>query len=740
MVRARPDPGRATARRTSRRRSKPASPLCDFLRTYRDQIIDEWTQRVKVLAPARKLSRAAIVDHLPTILDRVADIVEASHSGRATAIGDLPEGHAVDRLARGFDLDQIVTEYSLLRRTILDLWEQRVGMSLNVAELRNLDAALDDSIAQSVIRYARVREKLFRALDRVSEAALGSADLDAFLRDLLLAALEGTASVDTCAVFLLEDDVLRLRAAVGFEEELPPGYSLAIGEGFSGHVSKVGQPVFLPEAWSNPLVISPVLRRRNVRAIYGVPMISEGKAIGVAQIGSVTASDFSDEDKLLFRTVVSRATSGVVKAQILADLRRTEAAQRFLSDATRQLAESFDYEQTLAKVAHLAVPVIADWCLVDLLEDGKVRRVSVAHSDPEKEALARELALRYPIDLAQPTGIARVLRTGVSDWQPETSDDALRSAARESEHVRTFAELGSKSYIVVPIVSRDRVLGTITLVSVEAQRRYSEVDLRVAEDLGRRVGMALENARLYREAQDAVDVRERVLAVVSHDLRNQLGVVTAAARLLAQRMADSHVEPPEVSRTIDRILRTTRSMQQLLGDLLDIASIRAGRVSFEPRACPLKTMLIEACDSHESLARDKVVTLKSRFKDADIDVFCDRDRVLQALSNLLGNAIKFCKAGDAVLLSADVRPSEAVVSVSDTGPGIPPDALETIFDAYGTAGVSGAVGTGLGLYITKRIVERHGGRIWVDSKVGVGSTFFFTLPRTEPAAETVERT
>jgi signal transduction histidine kinase len=710
---------------------EPTRRLADFLRTHRTPIIGEWAKRVKQLTRARQLSENALIDHLPGILDRIADAVEASGAAESPALGGLPDDHAVDRLARGFDLDQIVEEYALLRRAILDLWEMEGGTIIDVTELRKLEAAFDESITQSTLRYAKARERLLKALDRVSAAALGSADLEVFLHDLLHATLEGTESVDTGVVLLREGDVLRVRAAVGLEEELERTYSVTMGEGFAGHVAQVGRPVFLPDASTSPVVKSPVIRGKGIRALYGVPLMREGKAIGVAHIGSLTASEFSDEDKLLFRMIVSRATAGVVKAQILADLRRAEAAQRFLSDASRELALSLDYDATLAKIAHFAVPVIADWCVVDLLEGTTLRRVSVAHADPEKEILAAELERRYPTDLNAATGVANVLRTGVAEWAPDITEDALAAAARDSTHLEALRQLGLKSYIVAPIVSHERVLGTIALVTAESRRRYSDSDLRLAEDLGRRVGMALENARLYREAQEAIAVRERVLAVVSHDLRNQLGVLTTAARVL-ERHADASgvAEGGDARKTIDRMQRTTAGMQRLVDDLLDMSSIQAGRLSLNRTAQALRPVLKEACESFQAVAHEKGVrlTIPPHVSD-DIRVVCDCDRILQALGNLLGNAVKYCKAGDEVTLDAREDATDVVVSVRDTGPGIPADEVETIFDAYRTMERRGTTGTGLGLYITKRIVERHGGRLWVESQPGIGSTFSFTLPR-----------
>ena len=705
----------------------PHLALWKFLRARQDQIVVDWAQRMRSLSPAHDLSDAAIVDHLPQIVGRIADLIESMHTGETVSLGDLPKDHAVDRLGRGFDLDQIVTEYGFLRRSVLDLWESEVGPAIDLRELRKLDLALDESVRQAAVRYAEAREKLMKALDRIAEAAFAPGDLDLFLENLLRVMLDSMESVDTAVVLLRERDLLRVRAAVGLEHDLDSAFSMTIPEGFAGHVAAAREPLLFRHAAEDPRIISPAIRAKGVRALYGVPLMRGDKVIGVAHIGSLTASEFSEEDKLLFRSMASRATSVVVKAQLLADLRRTESAQRFLSEASRQFAQSLDYEGTLKKVARLAVPAIADWCVVNLVQDGQLRRVAIAHTDPNKEKLAQELHERYPSKADDPTGIQNVIRTRRPEWHSEIADADLAALARRPEHLHMLRALGLKAYIIVPIVSREQALGTIALLTAESGRRYSEADLLVAEDLANRAATAIENARLYREAQNAVQIRERVLAVVSHDLRNHLAVISMGADLLRARVATLK-ETADLEKPVQTIRRTASHMEHLLSDLLDMASIRAGQLSIELERVAVKPLLIESCDSHEPIACDKGLRLRSELAIHDVDVSCDRRRILQVLGNLLGNAIKFGEAGDSVTLRAEVRDRDVVVGVSDTGPGIPPDAIQDIFDPYRTVAGQSQGGTGLGLYISRGIVERHGARLWVESDVGIGTTFYFTLP------------
>lgn len=706
---------------SDRARVEQATPLLSrFLRSHQDEIIRVWKERMRTIPQAQELSDSAIVDHLPQILRLAADYMEALDSGRSVSFGDFPDAHALDRLGLGFDIHQVVDEYGLLRRTILDVWESSIGFPLIPSEIRSLGTALDNMLTRAARRFADAREALLKALDRVSEAALASSDVESFLQRLVRAMLEGAGSIDTCVILLREGDTLRVRAAVGLEQEL--GRTYPASEGFAGQVAIEGRPISLRDASTDPMVVSPVLKGR-VHALYGVPMMRDGKVIGVAHMGSLTAFEFSDEEKLLFRTMVSRATGGVVKAQILADLERTEAAQRFLAEASKQFAASLDYEQTLAKIAHLAVPTIADWCMVDLADTQAIRRVSVAHVDPQKVQLANELERRYPTDPEATFGAPQVMRTGTPEWRSEISDADLVAAARDADHLTLLRELGLRSYIVVPIASHQRVLGTVALITAESRRRYSEADLHVAEDLASRAAVAIENARLYREAQRAIVAREKVLAVVSHDLRNQLGVVAMAAEL-ARRKASA---APDIGKPLDTIRRTADSMQHLVADLLDMGAIQAGRLAIDLRRIALRPILEQACEMYRPTAVAKGLELRLE-PSPDVDVLGDANRILQVVGNVIGNAIKFTDSG-LITIDATVSEDEATVAIHDTGHGIAGEDATRIFDPYQTSNTNGNAGTGLGLFITKGIIERHGGRIWVDSVAGKGATFFFTLPR-----------
>lgn len=838
----------------------PTRRLGPFLRESRDVLLTSWTARVRALSPARELARPVLVDHVPKIVLRIADALDAGEVGRVR-LGGAPTQHALDRLAHGFDLEAVIKEYSVLRQCILEHWEATVSGAIDVAQLRELEAALDACVTESTVSYSRTRERMLKAVNRIAEAADGTSDLEPFLARIASATLDTTEAADTVAVFLREGDTLRMRAAVGVEEEVERGFSVRIGEGLAGEIAASGQPMVLRDACEDPRTQSSALREKGVHALYGVPLQYRGDVIGVAYMGSRSAYEFSDEDQLLFRSMASRATSVIVQTQLVADLERAvsdrdrlvallsaegvrleqilnqiptgvliaeapsgelsllnERAQeilgrrlapaerpadfdgwqpfhldgrsyaredlprvralrgervvdefkvrrpdgswvvvrahaapvedrggairsavvafedvsgqkryedmlRFLSEAGHALVRSIDYETTLERIARITVPAIADWFVVDMLRDGELASVVVAHSDPAKVNVAKAYRRRFPPDLAAPYGVAKVLREGAPELFQDIPDALLAAAAGGEEQLRIARELGMRSAMVVPLTVAGRTIGVVSLVSAESGRRFDHHDLEVAQGLADRAALAIENARLFREAERAIKLREDVLAVVSHDLRNPLASVAMSAGLLLRGEADARRRKP-----LEIILRATGRMERMIGDLLDMASVQAGRLAVVREVHELAPILVEAADLARPLATAKDQDLAAELHIGEARVRVDRERALQLLANLLGNAKKFCPRGGRITLRARIVGGEVECSVADTGPGIPEHAVGRVFDPYFSVERETKAGVGLGLFISKAIVEAHGGRIWVENHPGAGATFCFTLP------------
>lgn len=397
-------------------------------------------------------------------------------------------------------------------------------------------------------------------------------------------------------------------------------------------------------------------------------------------------------------------------------------ARRFLDDATRLLNRTLDVRETLEELAQLAVPDLADWCVVDLLEGDQLEHVAIVHRDEaRRDAAQRFLRTTHP-DPAREVGAWNTVRSG----RPLMLADVPPAVLAQFTPVRRalLEELGFRSWLGVPLVARGTPIGVIHLIMSDSGRRYRDSDLEIAIELGQRAGVAVDNARLYREARTAIRVRDDVLAIVSHDLRTPLGAIDLGSGLLLQHLGGD----PRARKHIDVIRRSTDRMDRLIDDLLDMASINAGKLAIQPREADAVQLLTEVVDLHEALAAERGITLVRRWQLDDLVLFVDRDRIAQAFGNLLGNAIKFCAPGDVIEVRGERVAGAVRFAVADTGPGIARGDLPHIFEPYWSGRGGKKTGTGLGLFITRAIIEAHGGRIEVDAQEGAGATFSVTLP------------
>jgi signal transduction histidine kinase len=397
---------------------------------------------------------------------------------------------------------------------------------------------------------------------------------------------------------------------------------------------------------------------------------------------------------------------------------------RFLAEASRLLAESIDYEATLKTVARLAVPGIADWCVVDLLQaDGALARVAIEHRDPVRRELAHRLRECFAPRVDATSGPANVARTGRTEFATALSDSVLRQIAPEPERVRLLSQLGMHSYISVPLTTRDRTLGTITFFT-EAPRIFQTDDVLMAEDLARRAATAIDNARLYDEAMRAARARDEMLAIVTHDLRTPLAAIMTAAAL--QQTIPDDEDRGRVRARAETIQRSARHMNRLIRDLTDLGQIDAGRFAIEPTSRDVTPLIRHVVDTLQPVAARQGSEIRIDVVGTVPRIVCDGDRVIQVLSNLASNAIKV--GAPSVTIRLEARGPDVLFTVSDTGPGISPEDLPFMFERYWRARGAHYKGTGLGLPISKGIVDAHGGRIWVESQLGIGTRFFFTLP------------
>jgi PAS domain S-box-containing protein len=428
-------------------------------------------------------------------------------------------------------------------------------------------------------------------------------------------------------------------------------------------------------------------------------------------------------DAAISKIEVGRETLLTVSLRDVSERKRAADEQRLLAEIGRLLVSAGpDYECLLADVANVLVGSLADWCTVDIVQAGNVQRLRLVHADPAMAATCAALE-RYPAVRKRLSPIAQVLETHGSVLMSEVASGWLESIAESAEHLNLMRAFDPGSLIVVPLMARGQTLGTLGL---GRSRRYNQDDLRLVEQLAGRVALAVDNARLHEALARAVRARDEVLGIVAHDLRSPLNSIVLHAQLM-RRQRD-----PEGA--IVGIRSAATRMDHLIQDLLDVTRLEAGeRLSVDQRSVDTGSLLAEVVEHHRATIADRRVSVEVTGDVAS--VWADRARLLQVFDNLLGNAIKFCRGR--ISLGSAAQDEDVLLWVADDGPGIPTDALPQVFDRFWQSTRGDRRGAGLGLSIVKAIVEAHGGRVWAESEVGIGTKFFVSLsrpPRSEASA------
>jgi PAS domain S-box-containing protein len=445
----------------------------------------------------------------------------------------------------------------------------------------------------------------------------------------------------------------------------------------------------------------------------------------------------------------------------VSEVKHTERWLRLLADAGSLLSASLDYQATLQAVAALAVPVLADWCAVDILdESGELQRIALQFPGDAKDGAAVDPRLRRPGYADETPGPTPIMRTGeprmVSELTPDELDRVADSEGWDAEYRGAIGLLGLQSLILVPLIARERTLGVLTLATAESGRRYNGQDLSVAELLARRVALAVENSLLYAEAQRAITARDRFLALAAHELLTPITIVrgySEAVTRTVQRAMDE--DPDAVTVTVDgpRLRRALTSLSQagqrltsLVHDLLDVSRLQHGTLalSFEPidrsavAASVLESVQVQRGEGRYSEA----VTLTADLPDeGHITGTWDRLRIEQVLFNVVDNAMKYSPDGGEVHLRLSIENGEAHVEVSDHGIGVAPEQLDTIFEPFHRSPRAGehATGFGMGLAVCREIVRGHDGSISAESDgEGQGTTIRITLPGARLVAAPVD--
>jgi PAS domain S-box-containing protein len=719
--------------------------------------------------------------------------------------------------------------------------EPEVVLAMELA--RRAALAVDNAMLFSREREARAHAEeavaRLRQLEAISEAALTHLDLDRLLANLL----DGVRTVmkaDTSVVLLLDEtgDELVASWSRGLEEEVEARVRVPVGKGFAGRVAATLQPVYIPDV-RRADVVNPLLVKRGLIALLGVPLLVEGRLLGVLHVGSVKARVFTKDDERTLQLLSDRIALAIEQARLYEAERAASRRLEFIAEASELLGSTLDFDTALERLGELVVPYLADWCVVDIVRDGRLERVAVAHTDPELNAAGFEFQERFPPSPDAAHGPGHAVATGQGELIAEVTDEHLRAAAGgDEELLAALREIGMTSLICAPLVARGRVLGAITLLSDRPSRLYESADLVTAEELARRVAAAVDNTLLFAEAErraDAARVLEHIgdgvfmldrdgavrlwnrtaeavtgldaaavvgrqavdaipgwaaiaenvpvaetpagaaqaetlplelpgrevwlsiagvgfaegtvyafrdltsdraleelrsdfVSTVSHELRTPLAAIYGAALTLQRE--DLPLDETQRANLLSVIATESDRLARTVNDILWASRLDADRVqvdlgTHDPRE--LARTVVEAARVH----LPENVRLDFRCQGDLPPIVADPDKVRQVLTNFVDNAVKYSPDGGTVEIELSRRDHAVRFSVSDKGLGIPPSDQRRIFDKFYRVDPNltrGVGGTGLGLYISRELVRRMNGTIWVDSREGSGSVFSFELP------------
>ena len=588
-------------------------------------------------------------------------------------------------------------------------------------------------------------ETRIRVLAEASELLASSLDYEATLSTLARSCVPEIA--DWCSVEIVEAggrtqlavahvDPEKVEQARELRRRYPPDPESPRGV---SQVLRTGTPVMGEIADSEIAAVARdpeherLLRSLGLRSYLIAPIALRGRILGALTLVNAEAERcFGPADLEMTQELASRAAQAIENARLYRDAqqarREAEAAADRLAVLARlgeAIAESLEPDRALQQLARLAVQGLADYAVAYRLEDGAVRRAALAHADPDRQPLVEELVQAGPPALDDSYGAGAVLRTGEAMMVSDIPEELLERATQNGTHLELVRRLAPRSSIIVPLAARGRTLGALALATTDhSGKRYDQDDLTFAQEMANRAALLVDNARLFFRAQEATRARDEMLSVVSHDLRNLLGTMTTAIDLL-------ELDPPEDRRARTRasLRRAANQMSKLLDDLLDVAQIEAGKLALSRKRFELGSLFAEILSLHGPVAEYQGIRIDRRLPGARFEIDADRNRLAQALSNLVDNALKFTPEGGQVTMAAELDGGEVRISVSDTGPGIPPEKLPHLFDRFWRADLDANRGTGLGLTIARGIVEAHGGVIQVASHPGEGTRFTLVLPR-----------
>ncbi len=655
--------------------------LARLLETRREEILQRWMKRVEGRLASSGLSRPELRDSLPEFLQEIVAELRRQEPHEppesSPQVAAVAEEHGKQRYRLGSNINAVIWEYSLLRDVLLEII-QETGNSLAVAQWSVISHAITTGIAEAVSHFAAEREKALRESEARLRAIIDQASAFIYLKDA-----EGR--------YLLANTL--------WEKTFHGGRDVR---------GKTDHEVF-------PRKTADELRANDLQVLRSNTSMEAEEQHGARTYLSLKFPLVDGEGR-------PYAVCGI--STDITEKKRTQAAREFFLEAGRVLSGSLELNATLRGLASLVAERLADYCLVDLLgEDGQLRRLATASRDEALLPLLERMKA-YPPRPGSASPLAQALASGEPVFAERFPPDWLDRATLNAEHRALLAAISPKSVVFVPLIARGRKLGLINLGWTRQHAVPIERYVKLARGVADQAALAIDNARLYQQAQEAARVREEVVAIVSHDLRNPLAAITMSTTVLLKREDLS----PAVAKGLSRISAAADRAARMINDLLDFTQARVGSLPLSPRPASFFELARHVVEEVQLAHPERDIHLRT---DGDGQGVWDVDRVAQVLTNLVGNAVQHSPSDTPVRVVARGEGEEVVLEVRNQGNPIPPDVLPRLFEPFhrGRSASAGRGSVGLGLYISHQVVLGHGGRIDVRSTASEGTTFTVRLPR-----------
>ncbi len=591
--------------------------------------------------------------------------------------------------------------------------------------LPSQNSGLTISASDAERRAERAESRLARL--QATTAALAEVMTPAEAATAVLEQGLGLFDAQTGGVYVLENDH-ELRALAALRTHFSQGSTIPLSSGFPvTRSARTGEHLFLEDREALlaqfPDIIS--LLPETVKALVALALTVKGRVIGSIGLTFSSPRTFPPEERRFADAIAAQCALAIDRAVLMERERAAADRAGFLGKASELLASSLDSERVLEELIRLAVPRFADWCAVEMIEGDATKQLAVAHVDPNKVKWAAALREKYPPDRLAPRGLYEVIRSGKPEIYPVISAEMLEASAIDAEHLQLIRELHIRSIIVVPLIASGKPIGGMTLVWAESGNVYDNSDLELFMELSHRAALAIENARLYRDLRQAVQVRDDFLAAAGHELKTPLAALLMQINSL-QRLIRRGTLPSNLGDRLDKASNAGTRLERLIDELLDVSRITSGRLRLEPQPVHLDELVREVVERFVDQAASAGCAIALRT--VPVRGIWDRPRIDQVVSNLVANALKYGR-GAPVEIDLTSRGPHAVLQITDHGIGIAVEEQVKIFERFERAVANREFGGfGLGLWIARQIVEASGGTIAVTSAPGRGARFTVELP------------